>query len=162
MLIQCLDDLKVATVDKFFEQPGSESAQQEDVIANACKIMAKASTQLIEEFDQDRQDKDSVIPLLKQVLRQVVLLSHIMEVELPEDEDIDDISESWTDELSHCRILASLMIQGRSSEIAMEYYLNEDVDTAYIEDLIWDLVSLVNILAVRIGAEFTDVLTLAD
>lgn len=154
-----LEELQVRVVDTLGRQfPGVKHIQEDDVVSKACVEMTVQVTELVKLFSKKESDLEQALTHLKTLLSWVILYSYVIQVECPLNKEIVEGAEVWPNEVIHCGILSSLMLQGKLSELTLDYFLLESASMESKEDLVLDILSLIHVLAERTGYSFEEVI----
>ncbi len=159
-----LEDLQIKAMSMLPDIFKQSEIQEEDVVTFIASSLSTSTSLIIHMFSVREVDEKIVKTNLYSILFWTSVYAHILNITLPYREDLMSVesADPWPDEVLHCGILASLMLQYKASELTLDYYLSEKHDIEEMQSCLWDVVSLVDVLAERIGVTFKEVLNNKD
>lgn len=164
MHISELEDLQVSALDSIqSEFKGAKDILEEEVIAKAATNVSIDISELINYFQpgskKNEAAKKKVISKLHNILKWVSICAFVLKVDCPLIQDLEDQEGGdWPDEVLQCGVLASMAIQNKISEFTLDYFLVEQSEMRASEENLLDIITLVDILAQRLGITFKEVL----
>lgn len=144
--------------------------QEEDLVTYACLSITETTSEIAKAFVtkdvQTTSGKKLVTNNLAKILCWTVALSWLLEVGTPLREELQDKDSPWQPEVRQDGILATTMIQYKTTQLMLDYFLAEKEPVVEGEDhpdfiLVTDIFSLVEVLALRLNIKFEDLLNLS-
>lgn len=144
--------------------------QEEDLVTYACLSITETTSEIAKAFVtkdvQTAAGKRIVTNNLGRIICWTVALSWLLDVGTPLREELQDKESPWQPEVRHDGILATTMIQYKTTQLMLDYFLAKKEPPEEGEEdpdflLVSDIFSLVEVLALRLNIKFEDLLNLS-
>ena len=144
---------------------GRKEIHEEEIISRTAMEVSSSSAWIIEYFHEIRYKKESIKTLeglksaLSNILMWVSLSAQFMNITLPDVEEVEDLKETWEEELRGCGILSALSLQGSASSLISSYYLEEEISSEESGEMVFDIVSAVAFIADRVDSNLKEIIS---